>query len=122
MDPRTIFNYKCHKCKRTQEPGDFGYNNQTKTKRVTCTNCNKKRTERDNYHLRDSRLLAEAELRTQAVADITPETTDEVDSRTLYYLPQALQRKSQCVKMLVQTDRNVSVSVPVTPAPIYTVS
>ncbi len=55
MDPRTIFNYKCHTCKQTKEPGEFGHNSQTRTLRVTCNTCHQKRTERA-ANLRTSRL------------------------------------------------------------------
>jgi hypothetical protein len=82
MDPRTIFDYKCHKCKRTKEPGEYGFNNQTKTKRVTCNTCHQKRTEREDYRLRDTRLRAEAAL----MPPPAPETTEE-EPRVIVYLP-----------------------------------
>ncbi len=55
MDPRTIFNYKCHTCKQTKEPGEFGHNSQTGKLRVTCNTCHQKRSERE-AKLRTSRL------------------------------------------------------------------
>jgi hypothetical protein len=73
MEPRTIFNYKCHTCKQTKEPGEFGHNSQTGKLRVTCNTCHQKRTERE-AKLRTSRLGTPA---VAAFVHPDPETTEE---------------------------------------------
>jgi DNA-directed RNA polymerase subunit RPC12/RpoP len=98
MDPRTIFNYKCHNCKQEKEPDDFGYNNQTKTKRVTCNDCHQKRTE-GKAKLKERRseaaaaaASAEAYYETPEVDHtMTPSTEEEEEqgSRVIFYMPLA---------------------------------
>ena len=70
MDPRNIFDYKCHNCKQMREPGEYGYNSQTKALRVTCNTCHRKWTERA-ANLRVSRLG------TPSVAVLDLETSEE---------------------------------------------
>ena len=38
-DPRELYSYKCHTCKIIKEPEEFGDNNQTSFKLVTCKTC-----------------------------------------------------------------------------------
>ncbi len=42
-DPRVLFSYKCHTCKIIKEPEEFGNNNKTSFKLVTCKICFSKR-------------------------------------------------------------------------------
>ena len=74
MENRNLLTYKCHTCKETKEPDDFGYNNQTKTKRVTCNVCHQKRTE-GKAKLKERRSEAAA----AAAAAGTEHETPEVD-------------------------------------------
>ncbi len=84
MESRNIFNYKCHTCKETKEPNEFGYNNQTKTKRVTCNVCHLRRSERAKA-LKESRALAQAA--TQHIMGDT--ATEEEETRIVAYIPLA---------------------------------
>mgnify|MGYP002811282503 CR=1 FL=1 len=95
MESRNLFNYKCHNCKQTKEPDEFGYNNQTKTKRVTCNVCHRKKSERAKA-LKESRAQAQA-----AAADnhyeypsgvdhiMSDTTTEEEETRIVAYIPLA---------------------------------
>jgi hypothetical protein len=83
MDPRTIFDYKCHNCKRTKEPGEFGYNKQTKTKRVTCNPCHQTRTEA-KQRARDRRATLPTE--TGVFTGVTSDTSEE-GPRVIVHLP-----------------------------------
>jgi hypothetical protein len=73
MDSRNIFDYQCHTCKQTKEPGEFGINSQTRKKLVTCFVCHSKRTERA-AKLRTSRLGTPA---VAAFVHAAPDTTEE---------------------------------------------
>ena len=42
-DPRVLSSYKCHTCKIIKEPEEFGNNNKTGFKLVTCRSCFSKR-------------------------------------------------------------------------------
>ncbi len=88
MDPRNIFAYNCHTCKQTKEPADFGYNNQTKTKRVTCNVCHCKRTQRAAI-LRASRLETPSNVYfpTPEVDMILSDTTEEDVPRVVFHIP-----------------------------------
>ncbi len=99
MDPRTIYEYKCHTCKETKEPWEYGHNHQTKTKRVTCNVCHQKRTE-GKAKLKERRTQAQAQAQTQAEAyyetpevdhTMTPSTEEEEEqeSRVIFYIPLA---------------------------------
>ncbi len=89
MDPRTIFAYKCHNCKQMKEPDDFGYNNQTKTKRVTCNVCHRKRSERKDA-LKETRAQDHTDTyyEVPAVVDhIMSDTSEEGEPRIVAYIP-----------------------------------
>ncbi len=92
MESRNIFSYKCHTCKETKEPDEFGYNNQTTTKRVTCNVCHRKRSERAAT-LKESRAQAQADTtdtyyEIPAVVDhIMSDTTEEEETRIVAYIP-----------------------------------
>ena len=84
MDPRTINEYKCHTCKETKEPWEYGYNHQTKTKRVTCNVCHQKRTE-GKAKLKERRSEAAAAAAAEVYYEppevdhtMTPSTEEEV--------------------------------------------
>ncbi len=89
MDTRNLFNYKCHTCKQTKEPDEFGYNTQTKTKRVTCNVCHGKRSERAAT-LRASRLETQSNVYfpTPEVVHILSDTTEEeAPPRVVFHIP-----------------------------------
>ena len=89
MDTRNLFNYKCHTCKHTKEPDEFGYNTQTKTKRVTCNVCHGKRSERAAT-LRTSRLETQSNVYfpTPEVVHILSDTTEEeAPPRVVFHIP-----------------------------------
>ncbi len=98
MENRNLFAYKCHTCKETKEPDDFGYNNQTKTKRVTCNDCHQKRTE-GKAKLKERRSEAAAAAAAAEVYYETPEVDhtmtpsteeeEEQESRVIFYMPLA---------------------------------
>ena len=97
MENRNLFAYKCHTCKETKEPDDFGYNNQTKTKRVTCNDCHQKRTE-GKAKLKERRSEAAAAAAAEVYYEtpevdhtMTPSTEEEEEqeSRVIFYMPLA---------------------------------
>ncbi len=98
MENRNLFAYKCHTCKETKEPDDFGYNNQTKTKRVTCNDCHQKRTE-GKAKLKERRSEAAAAAAAEVYYEppevdhtMTPSTEEEEvvePARVIFYMPLA---------------------------------
>ena len=89
MDNRNLFAYKCHTCKQTKEPNEFGYNNQTKMKRVTCDVCQRKRSERAAA-LRETRAQAQPEIVHHDTGEVDhqmTESTEEPETRLIVYLP-----------------------------------
>ena len=92
MENRNLFNYKCHTCAETKEPDEFGYNNQTKTKRVTCNVCHRKKSERAKA-LKESKAQAQAAAADNhyeyptGVDHIMSDTTTEEEARVVAYIP-----------------------------------
>ncbi len=71
-----------------EKPAYFGYNNKTRTKRVTCNVCHRKRSERAE-NLRESRSQAQADTyyETPAVDHIMADTTEEEETRSVACIP-----------------------------------
>ncbi len=97
MDQRTIYEYKCHTCKEMKEPFEYGYNHQTRTKRVTCNVCHQKRTE-GKAKLKERRSEAAAAAAAEVYYEtpevdhtMTPSTEEEVEepARVIFYMPLA---------------------------------
>jgi DNA-directed RNA polymerase subunit RPC12/RpoP len=77
MDPRNIFDYKCHTCKQTKEPNEYGFNSQTKTLRVTCNVCHQKRTDREDILKKKQQALRREFEAQEALRYRAPVTSDE---------------------------------------------
>jgi hypothetical protein len=87
MNSRDIFDYKCHTCKQTKEPNEYGYNSQTRTLRVTCNICHQKRTDReDALKLRKQALRLQIQEQ-QTLSYTASDTTEEEEVRGIIHLP-----------------------------------
>ena len=87
MNPRDIFDYKCHTCKQIKEPNEYGFNSQTRKPRVTCNVCHQKRTEReDSLKLRKRALRLHIQEQ-EALIYTSPDTTEEEEVRGIVHFP-----------------------------------
>ncbi len=54
-DPRVLYSYKCHACKKVKEPREYRESSNTGYKKVVCDSCADKLQERRDSHAHKKR-------------------------------------------------------------------